>query len=548
MELRPHLLAARRWLWLVVLGTLLAAGAGYLVTRSLPRIYQATATVVVGGSLRSVSPTGNELFVTERLALTYGELAKRPSVLQATIAALGLDSSPEALAGNVSANVIKDTQLIEIKVTDRVPASAQQIANEIANQLRLQTPGETDRSANQRREFVNRELDDLQGTIDQLQGEISRLSREADATSDPLRKASLLTDQRQARDRLAAARSSYTSLLSSYTGGASNIPNTLTLVEPARLPTAPISPNVPASVALAALLGLLVTLSAALLIEYFDDSIRDPERLQEATSLLLLGMIGHFGDRLKQIRTTSALRTQGPHAEAFRSLRTQLQFLSLDTPLRSLLVTSPRPRDGKTTTAANLGAITAQAGLRVVVVETDLRRPSIHEEFGVPNTRGLSTLLLESDPDPIPYLLECGIENLQVLPSGPLPPNPAELLGHARMQRVLERLREHVDLAILDAPPALQVTDAAVVARHVDGVLLVARYGATGLGALTRARDELTRVGARVLGVVLNAAPTASGYYGYGYYTSGAERTSSPHRLGWVGQRLRWLVPGPRRA
>ncbi|RME85201.1 MAG: polysaccharide biosynthesis tyrosine autokinase [Caldilineae bacterium] len=206
-----------------------------------------------------------------------------------------------------------------------------------------------------------------------------------------------------------------------------------------------------------------------------------------------------------------------PRAEAYRRLRTNLEFSSLDHPLHTLLVTSAAPEEGKSETLANLAVINAQAGKRVILLECDLRRPRLHEIFGVSNNAGLSTALLNPDA-PLP-LQETEIPNLLVLPSGPLPPNPADLLASKRMDALLTQVAAQADLVLLDAPPVIAVTDAALLATKVDGVLLVIKAGHTRREHAQRAKDLLAKVNARVVGAALtNAALDHSidSYYGLG--------------------------------
>jgi len=203
---------------------------------------------------------------------------------------------------------------------------------------------------------------------------------------------------------------------------------------------------------------------------------------------------------------------RSPQAEAYRSLRTNLEFSSLDKPLHSLLVSSASPDEGKSTTLANLGVINAQAGKRVVLLDCDLRRPRLHELFGLSNNVGVSTALLEPD-DTLP-LQDTDITNLQVMTSGPLPPNPADLLASKRMDALLEQLVEQADMVLLDAPPVTAVTDAALLATKVDGVLLVVRAGNTKRENAERAKSLLEKVNANVVGAVLTNAAVDSSAYG----------------------------------
>ena len=200
-------------------------------------------------------------------------------------------------------------------------------------------------------------------------------------------------------------------------------------------------------------------------------------------------------------------------AEAYRTLRTNIQLSSIDNPIRALLVTSASADEGKSTTLANLAVAFAQAGQRVVLVDSDLRRPSLHTIFGLANERGLTSMLLEDDA-PAP-LATTAVEGLRLLPSGPIPPNPSELLGSKRIEQALERLRADADLLLFDAPPALAVSDAAVLSRRVDAVLLIVSAGKTKRDHASRARQQLERAGARLLGVVLTNANVEEAVYSY---------------------------------
>jgi len=198
-------------------------------------------------------------------------------------------------------------------------------------------------------------------------------------------------------------------------------------------------------------------------------------------------------------------------AEAYRTLRTNILFSSLDRPLHTLLVTSTAPNEGKSTTLANLAVTMAQAEQRVLVVDCDLRRPSLHSIFGLPNERGLTSALLEQGEGPLP-IQETSVPGLQLLPSGPLPPRPADLLGSRRMGVLIERLRTAADIVLFDTPPVVAVTDAAVLAPRVDGVLLVLQAGHTRRDRARQARQVLEKVKANIVGVVLNGARLEQGY------------------------------------
>ena len=194
---------------------------------------------------------------------------------------------------------------------------------------------------------------------------------------------------------------------------------------------------------------------------------------------------------------------RSPIAEAYRSLRTNLEFTSLDQPLHSLVVTSAGPEEGKSTTLANLAVTTAETGRKVILVDCDLRRPRLHEIFKLGNSVGLTTMAVDIGAMKQPPLQETAVPGLLVLTSGPQPPNPAELLGSRRMSEIIEQLTGMADLVMFDTPPVIAVTDAAVLASRVDGVLLVISAGSTRREYVRQAKALLEKVNARVVGAVL---------------------------------------------
>ncbi|MEA3377249.1 MAG: CpsD/CapB family tyrosine-protein kinase [Anaerolineae bacterium] len=203
-------------------------------------------------------------------------------------------------------------------------------------------------------------------------------------------------------------------------------------------------------------------------------------------------------------------------AEAYRTLRTNLTFFAaLDRPIETLVVTSAAPGEGKSEVLANLAVTMAQGERRTILVDADLRRPGLHSIFGVSNDRGLMTMILEEEAVDRPPLLEVGVENLLLMPSGPLPPNPADVLGSSKMERVIGVLKERADVILFDAPPVVAVTDAAVLGTKVDGVLLVVAAGRTRRDHAERAKELLERVHVRILGAVLDEAPRGASLSGY---------------------------------
>lgn len=218
----------------------------------------------------------------------------------------------------------------------------------------------------------------------------------------------------------------------------------------------------------------------------------------------------------KQLDLITLSDPRSPAAEAYRTLRTNLYFSSLDQALETLVVTSAAPGDGKSTTLSNLAVTMAQGEKRAILVDADLRQPSLHTFFGISNNLGLTTMAVDDDALADPPLVATAVDNLWLLPSGPLPPNPAEILGSRRMEEIIANLKSRADIVLFDAPPIIAVTDAAVLATKVDGVLLVIRAGKTRREHAARAKELLEKVNVRLVGAVLSDAPpdqSLGGYY-----------------------------------
>ena len=289
------------------------------------------------------------------------------------------------------------------------------------------------------------------------------------------------------------------------------------LAQQAELPTVPTSPRPKLNLALGLLVGLAVGVGGAVLRDTLDTSVKGPEQAQELVGAPVLGAINYDPDASKPLVVVHS--PNSVRSEAFRQLRTNLQFVDIEHPLRSVVFTSSVPGEGKSTTTCNLAITLAQAGLRVVLMEGDLRRPRIADYMGMEGAVGLTSVLLGRTPLE-DALQPWGDGSLQVLASGPLPPNPSELLGSQGMQELLRSLESHADIVLIDAPPLLPVTDAAVLGTLTSGVVMLIRSNATKREQVTRAVATVNAVGATLLGGVLNMVPARgpdSYSYGYGY-------------------------------
>jgi len=307
------------------------------------------------------------------------------------------------------------------------------------------------------------------------------------------------------------------------------------VVDVARTPTSPIKPNVPRNIELGFLLGLACGVGLAFVLESLDTSIRTLEEIGAISTLPALGTIplqsSSNGSMRKRLKATSIeseksesptlityARPRSEAAEAFRSLRTSILLSSYGAPPKVILVTSALPQEGKTTISANSALVLAQRGSRVLLIDADLRRPGIDRLFGFRSRGGLSTLISGGDKCEDVIIPFTDVPNLWILPAGPIPPQPAELLGSTVMKDQIARWRVEFDHVIIDTPPCLSVTDAVILSPEADRVILVARAGKTTKLALRRACELLLQVNARVMGIVLNALnlDSAESYYYYG--------------------------------
>ena len=406
--------------------------------------------------------------------------------------------------------------------------------------------------------LITRTKNDLQAASgDYLKGIESRLAS-YNQTIDALRLQAeryppLESEQARLMADVATAQTTYDNLLAQYqlariaesADGA-----TVRVVDVAPLPTYAVAPNRKRAAMMAMLLGLALGIGIAVGLDRLDDSVKSPDELPTRFQLPVLGQIPAIRVSDKQANANIPLSRLVSHvdprsivAEAYRSLRTNISFARAQSRARTLVLTSPGPADGKSTTVANLAITFAQQGQRTLLVDADLRRAVLDKTFSVPRTPGLTEVIVGVSPLSAAYH-QTTVENLFVMASGQLPPNPSELLGSDRMREVLAEAREMFDVVLFDSPPLLAVTDAAVLSTMVDGAILVVRVGSTSREAVRRAAAHLRAVHSRVLGAVLNDIDaTTGGYYGgYGYYAYAYH--TEPDEAPTLRGRLRKIVKG----
>lgn len=527
----------RRWPIVLALGVLACGVAGWLTKRQ-PPVYQATASVLLqpraaeqllAASTGSFSEAGNEV-------ATEIEVMRSQVVADAVRAKLGRKPEVKIEARGV-------TNVLDIRARSTDPATAASEATTFAEVYVELRRAQRIEDLSKTGELIRGQVTDLDKRIDELEKPLRdidarllattntqlsvQLRQQRDSTADAIRAERNTLERRRASfdDQL-----NQLQLLSGFgtSGG-------VQLVSKAEVPTAPVSASPVRNAALGLLGGLVIGLGLAFLLDQLDDRLRRKEELEAAAGLPVLGLLPRVARRRVRQGVVTLMSPSSPTAEAYRTLRTSLQFMAIDRPIRSLQVTSPTIGEGKTTVVTNLAASFAQAGQRVILVDCDLRKSRVHEQFGVSNERGFTSVLLD----------ECSLAEvittvedepfLAVVPAGPAPPNPSELLTSPRALDILDVLRENCDILLLDSPPVLPVTDALVISRHVEATLLVARPKRSTKRQVTRANELLDQVGAPLVGTVLNGVvhDTSDGYgygYGYGSYSAPAARTRRGRR------------------
>lgn len=502
MELRDYFAVVRRRKWTIILAVFVVAATALGMSSLQTPVYEGRARVLLEPSqslFGENTPIGPSQVRTEIEVLTSAPVAQ-------------LVREKMGAAPDVSAEQLGDTQVMVVRAeaTDRQRAAA--IANAYAESYI---------------EYRRRQaIDNLSAAGQAIQARISDLDRqiaEYDAANPPPTNLPPGTAQTRSpeRENLESQRFFFRQKLEQLNVDVQLKNGGSQLVAPAEPPEAPIRPQPMRNLILGVVAGLIFGGAIAFLLEHLDDSIKvkeDVERVARDVAVVgVIPLVPGWKNR-NETRLVARADPSSPAAEAYRTLRTSIDFVGLDRSIKTLQITSPSAGEGKTTTIVNLAVTLAQAGRRVIVVSCDLRRPRIHQFFGLPNAVGFTSLLLQEAE------LSSVIQNvrdeprLKIVTAGPLPPNPSELLASRRTSVVLEELKTAADIVLLDSTPVLPVTDAAVLASKVDATMMIATAGTTSKKALARAFELLRQVNAPIVGAVLNAATAEDPYvYSYSY-------------------------------
>jgi len=496
MDLSRLITLVRAHLWLIIGSTVLAVVAALGVTAVTPKVYEAEASVVVGPGINGKVQDYNQLLSSLQLARTYAAAATTGIMAEDVIRALGLDLTPADFLKTISVSTARDTPIVGITAQSLDPIIAAKTANEVATRL-VARAGDIEGTDKDIATIVRSQISGLQALIAETQDRITALQAIADPTSAQI--AALSSDQSQ----LVSLQSSLASLLASTAVGNAG---SVAVLDPATPPSQPSSPKLLLNLVIGAVVGLMIGLLAAFALTTLDDSVKSAADVHATLGLPILGVIGRIRSASlghPRYRLTMLLYPRSVPSEAFRKVRTSLSFSDVDNGLHTIVVTSAGRSEGKTTVASNLALAFAQNGRRTILVDADLRQPMVHDLFGLPNDLGLSGALVNDRVAATKFLAGTEEPNLTVLTAGHPPPNPAELLASKRMARIIESLSAQADIVVIDTPPLLAVTDAAVLASAVDGTILVVSAKRTKRAAARSALTTLQAVGGRVLGVVL---------------------------------------------
>jgi succinoglycan biosynthesis transport protein ExoP len=500
VDLRRYLRVLRRRKWWVIVCTGLAVVAAVAYAFTATKEYSAKAQLLVqpqNGTLPSNTPAPT---------ISPTQVATELQLLTSAPVANAVKSQLHLSELNVAGTQQGQTNVIVVTATNPSPVLAARVANAYAT------------------EFVNYEtsvaLKSLTTAEVQLQSQINAIQLELPATSGTPQGVALANQLAVLKEEYAQ----YQVVSTQTTGG-------VTVASPASVPKAPSSPKKTEIILLGIVVGLLVGLGAAFTVETLDDAIRSKDDLGRVAPdlpvMALIPVVGSWRDRSKPYLATMAEPTS-PVAEAYRSLRTSLQFATYEEEIGSVLVTSPTATEGKTSTVANLGVVLAQVGKQVILVSADLRRPRLATFFGLSETIGLTSVIIGESTLVEALQMIPDIPGLTLLGCGPTPPNPAELLSSSSFTKILDELKENFDMVLIDSSPLIPVTDPVLLSRLADTTLVVVAAGQTTKGQLGRGLERLAQVGSRI-GIVFNEVSRAEDdAYGYGYfYTYEAQDNAS---------------------
>jgi len=532
MDISAYLKPLIKWWRLLFVVTALAVIASAVSAFLQPETYVSRTTLMIGQAINNPNPDSGQIYIATQLASIYADMANREPIQVATMNALGITWLP-----SYQARVVPNTQLIEISVTDTNPQRAQIIANELANQLMLQSPSTGSTENAQQQEFIKEQLSSLQTQITETELKIEELQKSLAGMSSASQVASTEKEINDLTTKLTTLRQNYANFLANSQEGALNI---LSVVEPANLPSSSVGTNKVLIILLAATVGFSLAAGGAYLIEYIDRTIKTTTDVERVLNYPVIGYLSEItneetddgeaadsegtedGEKAPARKGKNATYVlENPNtslAESFRLLKSNLDFFGIDSPAKTILITSPSQGNGKTTIAVNLALSMAMMGdQKVVLVDADLRRPAVHAALDMSSKPGLSDVI-RGEKAAISVVKSWRRDKLDVITAGTRLSNVTEIVGSRRIGAILNDLKESYEVIIVDAPP-LVISDAYNLASRVDGVILVLVPGQTREEQAKVMKEQLERAGATVIGVVFNKismqTATSQGDYQY---------------------------------
>jgi succinoglycan biosynthesis transport protein ExoP len=503
LDLVKYLLLLWHWSWAILLAVIIVGAGAYFVSGLIPPVYQGKTTVLVDMASSNASVDYGLVLLNSQLTQTYSQMMTKSPVLDEVATKLGLVKvDPKT----ISAKPVANTQLIVILAESKDPKLAADIANALVTVFTEQV------SSLQSERFSESETN--------LQAQMTDIENKLKTANDQLAISKDIAEKDRLETMIANYSQTYAGLLQSYEQvrlAEAQTRSSIVQIEPATLPEEPVRPRTLLNVIVAALVSGILACGMVIGVDLLNDTVKTPEEIADKLGLSVLGVITHHS-RGEDIPITEA-QPLSPISEAFRTLRTNVKYAGagLEKPLRSIMITSAMAGEGKTEVLVNLGVVLAQNRYRVLLMDADLRRPTLHRRLGLDNLVGLSQIFVHPELGMSYSLQPTRIGGLTALTSGDTPPNPSELLGSLLMGSILEELKNTYDILLIDTPPALAVTDAAVLVPYVEGVLLVVKPGNTNMATLRRLVSQFHQINANLLGVVLNDINLRSTSYGYYY-------------------------------
>jgi polysaccharide biosynthesis transport protein len=559
MELIQYIRLIRRWLWLLILAGFIGGSVSFISRVSQAQLYRSQTLMQIGGFIQAQNPNQSEIYTGIALTETYAQLVRTQNVLQATVDALTAPLESDDLDEMLTTRILPDTALLQLSITYTDPILSADLANELATQLILASPTNLTPEQLAQVDLLNEQITSLTQEITDLRGTVSTIDLQLSADNLTgtrreelgLERITLMTQINQSSSNIAQFTTTVANLQERT--------NSVEIVETARIPESSLGRNTISTTILGVITAGALAFGLVLLFEYLNDTFHNAEEVSQTLKMPMLGVISRHGKKSAPYRDKLLVNNLSSRLpDEFRILRTNLLF-SIEKTNGIFLLTSALPSEGKSLTTSNLAISLALSGLRVLLIDADLRRPRIHEIFGLENTFGLTSLLtiipsragdapvsedteehrisslqaqserIQGTPQEVyspdtwrQVVQATGIDNLKLITGGHSVENPTELLGSALMKRWIQIINNKVnfDIILIDTPPSLGFSDAAMVSASLDAkVILVIEASRTRRESALRMIQRFEQVNSDIVGVILNQAnPREESYYGYDYY------------------------------